>query len=698
MKTKNVIFFALLFLTQVFFAQNNQFVVGYMPTYSNFPNAINSADLNILTHIDIAFVNPDANANIYMPNGTATVVNAAHAKNVKVLASICGGGGNGNIYQTILSNNNLTNTFVANLVQMTINNNLDGIDVDIEGDVLNGTYVNAAQYESFILKLRDALHAQNKLITSALAGWFIQHITNTAAQAFDLIGLMSYDAYGGWTGPGQHSPYSMAVNDFNTFRNKGVDANKLLIGLPFYGYGWGNNQRAWTFNEITNTFPGSENNDQVGSGANVIYYNGIPTIKQKCTFAQQNAGGVMIWELTQDASGNKSLLQAIGEVMGSNNANLVPDNLAKNKTVSVSSTDVSAAASTTITDGFYNTRWSSNYNDNEFFTVDLGDEYNINQVKITWEAASAKNYEVQFSSDGTNFSTGKTISNNSALVNDQTALTGKARYVRIACSARNTVYGYSVYELEVYGTAIAKPYWGTAISLPGKVEAEHYDLGGEGVAYHELSAGNQYAQFRSDNVDLETCTDAGGGYNIGSAQAGEWLAYSVDVSQTNLYDVEVRVATNQNGRTFHLEMNGQNITGSIQVPNTGGWQTYASIVIPNVQLQAGLQQLQVKYDSEYLNLNYMNFALALSTSMQENEILEMNLFPNPAFDILKYSISAIDDKGGFLNIYNSLGELVKSENINSSSGQISIENLASGIYFAQFVNKHSNVIKEVVVR
>ena len=87
-KAKNVLLILFLFLASIFFAQNNQFVVGYMPTYSNFPNAINNADLNILTHVDIAFVNPDANANIYMPNGTATVVNIAHAKNVKVLASI----------------------------------------------------------------------------------------------------------------------------------------------------------------------------------------------------------------------------------------------------------------------------------------------------------------------------------------------------------------------------------------------------------------------------------------------------------------------------------------------------------------------------------------------------------------------------------------------------------------------------------
>jgi hypothetical protein len=63
-------------------------------------------------------------------------------------------------------------------------------------------------------------------------------------------------------------------------------------------------------------YPGAENLDQVG---NTIYYNGIPTIKQKTTFAVQNAGGVMIWELSQDATGAKSLLTAVDQVVKGSN-------------------------------------------------------------------------------------------------------------------------------------------------------------------------------------------------------------------------------------------------------------------------------------------------------------------------------------------------------------------------------------------
>lgn len=666
-------------------------VVGYIPTYRNFPGIVNQVDLSVLTHLDIAFVNPDWNGNISMPNGTATVVNTAHAQNVKVLASICGGGGDGNTYRNILSSDNLTNTFVANLVQMTLTNNLDGIDVDIEGDVLNGTYVNAAQYESFILKLQVALHAQGKLMTSALAGWFINNVTNAAAQAFDFIGLMSYDAYGGWTEPGQHSPYSMAVSDFNAWVNKGVDPNKLLVGLPFYGYGWGSNQRAWTFNEITTAFPGSENNDQVGSGANVIYYNGIPTIKQKCDFALANAGGVMIWELTQDATGNNSLLKAVGEVMGTNNANLVPNNLAKGKNVTVSSTEAgSNNVSTFITDGDYLTRWSSEYNDNQWFSVDLADQYKINQIKITWEAATASTYVIEVSVDGNTWSNIKSITNNTQLVNDHLQLNATARYIRINCSARATAYGYSVFELEVYGLALPKPYSGTAIVIPGIIQAEDYDLGGGDVAYSDLTVGNSHGAYRTDDVDIEACTDANGGYNVGGTQAGEWTLYTINVTQDDTYEIALRLAATAAGKTVTILIDDVDVSGNVAVPNTGGWQTWETVKTSPIQLTKGIHQLKLQINTELVNVNYLEIAVPMVTAVAEVETILGDIYPNPTQDKVTF-IANNESKFIVQNLAGAIlleGQIVKGENT------IDLAMFAKGIYILRVEGRGYKILKK----
>ena len=63
--------------------------------------------------------------------------------------------------------------------------------------------------------------------------------------------------------------------------------------------------------------------------------------------------------------------------------------------------------------------------------------------------------------------------------------------------------------------------------IPGKIECEEYDLGGEGISFHDTTEGNSGDAFRNDDVDIEECSE--GGYNIGWTDAGEWLLYSVEV-------------------------------------------------------------------------------------------------------------------------------------------------------------------------
>ena len=669
-------------------------VIGYLPTYNGFPNSVNNVNLDVLTHLDIAFANPNSSGAISAPNGTATVVNAAHAKNVKVLLSIAGAGGDPGTYGTILSNATTTNTFVANLVQLTVANNLDGIDVDIEWNILNGGNVNAAQYEAFVIKLRDGLHAKDKIITAALGTWFIQHVTNTAVQAFDLIGMMSYDAYGTWTGAGQHSPYSLAVSDFNAWKAKGVDPRKLIVGIPFYGYSWGaNGNRALTFNQITASYPGAENQDYVNSGGDQVYYNGIATIKQKTRYAVDNAGGIMIWELTQDASGNKSLFKAMADEMGTTKVTPVPDNLAKGKTVTASSAETAEFAASKITDGSYTTRWSSLYNDAEWIYVNLTKEYVIDRVKITWEAASAKNYQVQVSSNGQNWTTIKTITGNNTLTNDLTGLTGTGQYVRVLGSARNTAFGYSIFEIEVYGKEQSRPYSGTPIPIPGIVEAENYDLGGEGVAYHDLTTGNTPNKYRTDDVDIEACTDASGGFNIGYAQAGEWTVYTVDVDATGKYDFDIRVASTTANNTFYIEMDGVKVTnGNVSVLNTGGWQTWGSATAKGISLSSGVHRMKLVLNGEF-NVNLLNVTSAIS-GFGDVRNSSISIYPNPSSSNLYYEIENTGQH--VVKVYDMMGNTLIEEQRNTAHG-VNVSSLQKGVYVFEMEMNGKKFINRFVV-
>lgn len=289
-------------------------VIAYIPNWVDLNAFSSTVQYSKLTHINIAFENPDANGYLSFNSGSNTIINAAHAQNVKVFVSLGGGavsegGAIRDNYFNLITSGNRT-AFIQKIYDYVIAHNFDGVDMDLEGPAIN------SDYGGFVIALAAKLHSGGKLISAALSeGYGGANVPASTFAAYDWINIMAYDATGPWQpgNPGQHSPYSMAVNQFNYWTGRGLPASKAIIGLPFYGYGFGASaNQGISYANIVAQYPGAENQDQVG---NTIYYNGIPTIKAKTTFAIQNAGGVMIWELSQDATGAKSLLTAVNQVI-----------------------------------------------------------------------------------------------------------------------------------------------------------------------------------------------------------------------------------------------------------------------------------------------------------------------------------------------------------------------------------------------
>ena len=71
--------------------------------------------------------------------------------------------------------------------------------------------------------------------------------------------------------------------------------------------------------------------------------------------------------------------------------------------------------------------------------------------------------------------------------------------------------------------------------------------------------------------------DASGKFNLGWTRRGEWLVYTVEVKEKGVYTIEMMVACNKPGGTFHLEMNGVDVSGAITIPDTGAWQSWQSV-------------------------------------------------------------------------------------------------------------------------
>lgn len=128
-------------------------------------------------------------------------------------------------------------------------------------------------------------------------------------------------------------------------------------------------------------------------------------------------------------------------------------NLSQGKTVTVSSTENGTNVAANAVDGNPATRWSSLYADPQWLAVDLGTNYIIAEVDLTWETACAKNYLIQTSMDGINWTTQATVTGNakSGLLKYPLATPPTARYVRMYGTARATAWGYSLFELVVLG-------------------------------------------------------------------------------------------------------------------------------------------------------------------------------------------------------------------------------------------------------
>ena len=129
-------------------------------------------------------------------------------------------------------------------------------------------------------------------------------------------------------------------------------------------------------------------------------------------------------------------------------------NLALNRPVSASSTYSTSFPASAAVDGSTTTRWSSAFGDPQWIRVDLGQSYSISSVRLSWEAAYGRAYQIQLSNDGTNWTTVSSTTSGDGGV-DSLTVSGTGRYVRMYGTARATAYGYSLFEFEVYGSSTA---------------------------------------------------------------------------------------------------------------------------------------------------------------------------------------------------------------------------------------------------
>ena len=241
-------------------------------------------------------------------------------------------------------------------------------------------------------------------------------------------------------------------------------------------------------------------------------------------------------------------------------------------------------------------------------------------------------------------------------------------------------------------------YGGVRWAIPGKIEAENFDNGGQNVAYYDLSASNYGNYYRvSDYVDIQPSTESSP--NIGWILAGEWMKYSVNVTTAGTYTIAARIASSQIGKLFRIEMDGT-VIATVNVPNTGSTQAWQTVFIPNISLTAGnkLMRIYASTGGGY-NINYIKFTAtsvvtvrinATDSTNQSETNTTVTTFPLPFST--SFTVNLLGKAIGMYNLslIDLSGKTVWKKEINKNSESYNetlyMGNLLNGVYILEVIS------------
>jgi GH18 family chitinase len=271
-------------------------IVGYFPSYRGTPR---EEQLKQLTHIIFSFATPTAEGGLTNTiKNLGEMVEAAHKHGVKAGLAIGGGAYRDGDFPAIVATPEIRAGFLDACMKEVDRYNLDGIDLDWE---YPNKGAEAEQYALLMGEFSRALHARGKFLSSAVTDndWPGSIAPDSSVlEDVDFLNIMIYDR------GTPHSPYKLAEDSIRVWCGiKGLAKEKFMLGVPFYA----RSPMQTTYARIVTVHPEAANEDGVAG----FDYNGKPTIIKKTKLAMEQAGGIMIWEIGQDAPGEASLLTTI---------------------------------------------------------------------------------------------------------------------------------------------------------------------------------------------------------------------------------------------------------------------------------------------------------------------------------------------------------------------------------------------------
>ncbi len=235
--------------------------------------------------------------------------------------------------------------------------------------------------------------------------------------------------------------------------------------------------------------------------------------------------------------------------------------------------------------------------------------------------------------------------------------------------------------------------------IPGKIEVEDYDEGGEGLAYHDNDAINIPGQYRPDEgVDIGG-TD--GGYTLGYVSQGEWLEYTVDVQISGVYSVRAMVASEQANGRWSVGVGDQGESVSLLVPSTGDWNEYVEVIAAGaLSLDAGRQVMRIDILNDVpFNLDVVEIRLEnVATEDQAADVLQFELYPNPASAEVQLVRRAEDLGMVDIVLLDAQGKHVRTMNTEGYELQLDISGVEQGLYYVKLQSEQGVGIQSLVIQ
>ncbi len=221
--------------------------------------------------------------------------------------------------------------------------------------------------------------------------------------------------------------------------------------------------------------------------------------------------------------------------------------------------------------------------------------------------------------------------------------------------------------------------------IPGRIEAEDFDKGGQSIGYNDSDPTNNGRQYRNEGVDIQSTGDLGGTFNVGWTQQGEWLNYTVEVKNDDTYDFVFRTASIFDTSSFQVFIDDRPLIDQVIVPNTNNWQKYTDVIIPNIELTQGKHVFRISVRQSGFNLNY--WSALVSGSRNSKNLLPKTIiaYPNPTFGILH-----IQDQGDAWKIMDLQGNIIE----RGTKSQVDLSSYKNGNYFLVTDRASIQIIKQ----